>query len=138
MARCPRTDPGRGASLNRSSSAELSSKGLDDNEEPAKTPYIKAKILLKQGGPLVNEGTSSSVGLLVIGGVTSSSSSSSNSMGSAAEPIPLTRGLLSEHLHKRSAIKSTLASKITLSAQTSSSSCVRWTTSSLLASNSWR
>src|ERR1700753_838651 len=73
----------------------------------------KAKILLIQGGPLVNEGTSSSVGLLVIGGVTYSNSSSSSSIGAAAEPIPRTRGLPSEHLHKRSAIESTLASKIT-------------------------
>src|ERR1700753_1440451 len=123
MARCPRTDPGRGAPLNRSSSAELSSKGLDnEDEEPAKCHESKAKILLKQGGPLVNKGTFSSAGLLVIRGVTYSNSSSSNSMGSAAEPIPHTRGLPSEHLHKRSAIKLTLASKITLSARTSSSS----------------
>src|ERR1700753_505243 len=96
----------------------------------------KAKILLKQGGPLVNEGTSSSVGLLVIGGVTYSNSSSSNSMGSAAEPIPHARGLPSSHLHKHSTIESTLASKMTLSAWTSSSSCMRQTTSSRLASNS--
>src|ERR1700753_43088 len=137
MARCPRTDPGRGASLNRSSSAELFSKGLeDDDEEPAIRHESKAKILLKQGGPLVNKGTSSSAGLLVIGGVMYSNSSSSNSMGSVAEPIPLTRGLPSEHLHKRSAIKSTLASKITLSARISSSSCVRRTTSSQLTSSS--
>src|SRR6201990_2022262 len=123
MARCPRTDPGRGASLNRSSSAELSSKGLEDDEEPAKKRHeSKAKILLIQGGPLVNEGASSSVGLLVIGGVTYSNSSSSSSIGAAAELIPRTRGLPSEHLHKRSAIESTLASKITLSARSSSSS----------------
>src|SRR6201995_3406728 len=105
---------------------------------PLKHHESKAKILLIQGGPLVNEGASSSVGLLMIGGVTYSNSSSSNSMGSAAEPIPRTRGLPSEHLHRRSAIELTLASKITLSARTSSSSCVRWTTSSLLASNSWQ
>src|ERR1700753_3630029 len=123
MARCPCTNPGRGAPLNRSSSAELSIKGLDDNdEEPAKRHESKAKILLKQGGPLVNEGTFFSAGLLVIGGVTYSNSSSSNSKGLAAEPIPRTQGLLSEHLHKRSAIESTLSSKITLSAQPSSSS----------------
>src|ERR1700753_3878648 len=122
MARCPCTNPGRGISLNCSSSAELSSKGLDDDEEPAKRHESKAKILLIQGGPLVNEGASSSVGLLVIGGVTYSTPSSSNSMGSAAKPIPRTRGLLSEHLHKHSAIESTLASKITLSARSSSSS----------------
>src|ERR1700753_353334 len=139
MARCPRTNPGRGASLNRSSSAELSIKGLeDDNEEPAKCHESKAKILLKQGGPLVNEGTSSSAGLLVIGGITYSNSSSSNSKGSAAEPIPRTRGLVSEHLHRRSAIESTLASKITLSARSSSSSWESRTTSSRLASSSWR
>src|ERR1700753_1271486 len=136
MVRCPRTDPGRGASLNRSSSAELSNRGLEDDEEPAKRHESKANILLIQGGPLVNEGTSSSVGLLVIGGVTYSTSSSSSSIGAAAEPIPLTRGLPSEHLHKRSAIESTLASKITLSAQSSSSSWESRTTSSLLASSS--
>src|ERR1700753_1344329 len=96
----------------------------------------RPKSLLKQGGPLVNEGTSSSVGLLVIGGVTYSSSSSSNSMGSAAEPTPRTRGLPSEHLHKRSAIESTLASKITLSAQSSSSSWESRTISSPLSSHS--
>src|ERR1700759_5232055 len=84
---------------------------------PLKRHESKAKILLIQGGPLVNEGTSSSVGLLVIGGVTYSNSSSSNSIGAAAEPFPLTRGLPSEHLHKRSAIESTLASKITLGAK---------------------
>src|ERR1700753_1968380 len=98
----------------------------------------KAKILLIQGGPGTNLGTSSSAGLLVIGGVTYSSSSSSNSKGPAAEPIPRTQGLLSSHLHKRSAIESTLASKITLSARTSSSSRESWTTTSLLAPNSWR
>src|ERR1700753_3628308 len=137
MARCPRTDPGRGASLNRSSSAELSNKGLDEDEEPAKYAMSqKAKSLLKQGGPWVSKGTSSPVGLLVIGGVTYSNSSSSSSIGAAAELIPLTRGLPSEHLHKRSAIKSTLASKITLSAQSSSSSWESRTTSSLLASSS--
>src|ERR1700753_742222 len=139
MACCPRTDPGRGAPLNCSSSAELSIKGLDDNnEEPAIRHESKAKILLKQGGPLVNEGTSSSAGLLVIGGVTYSNSLSSNSKGSAAEPIPLTQGLPSEHLHKHSAIESTLASKIALSAWTSSSSRESQTTSSLLVSSSWQ
>src|ERR1700753_1633714 len=123
MACCPCTNPGSGASLNHSSSAELSSKGLeDDDEEPAICHESKAKILLKQGGPLVNEGTSSSTGLLVIGGVTYSNSSSSNSKGSAAEPILCTLGLVSEHLHRCSAIESTLASKMTLSAQTSSNS----------------
>src|ERR1700753_917306 len=81
----------------------------------------KVKIPLIQGGPLVNEGTSSSVGLLVIGGVTYSNSSSSSSIGAAAEPIPLTRGLPSEHLHKRSAIESTLVSRIPLSARSSPS-----------------
>src|ERR1700753_1944669 len=96
----------------------------------------KAKSLLKQGGPLVNEGASSSVGLLVIGGVTYSNSSSSSSIGAAAEPIPRTQGLPSEHLHKRSAIKSTLASKITLSARSSSTSWESRTTSSRLASSS--
>ena len=98
----------------------------------------EAKILLIQGGPLVNEGTSSLAGLLVIGGVTYSNSSSSNSMGSAAEPIPRTRGLPSEHLHKCSAIESTLASKITLLARTSFSSEESQTISSLLVSSSWR
>src|SRR6201990_1933971 len=96
----------------------------------------EAKILLIQGGPLINEGTSSSVGLLVIGGVTYSNSSSSSSIGAAAESIPLTRGLVSEHLHRRSAIESTLASKITLSARSSSSSWESRTTSSLLAPSS--
>src|ERR1700759_3729131 len=105
---------------------------------PLKRHESKAKILLIQGGPWINEGTSSSVGLLVIGGVTYSSSSSSNSIGAAAEPIPLTRGLPSEHLHKCSAIESTLASKITLSARSSSSSWESRTTSSRLTSNSWR
>src|ERR1700753_695697 len=76
----------------------------------------KAKILLIQGEPGTNLETSSSAGLLVIGGVTYSNSSSSNSKGSAAEPIPRTRGLISEHLHRCSAIELTLASKITLSA----------------------
>src|ERR1700753_1066220 len=50
MARCPCTDPGRGASLNHSSSVELSSKGLDDNEEPAKYAMSqKAKIPFEAG-----------------------------------------------------------------------------------------
>src|ERR1700753_4051779 len=124
MARCPRTDPGRGAFLNRSSLPELSNNRLDDNDgEPAKEHHeSKVKILLIQGGPGTNLGTSPSAGLLVIGGVTYSNSLSSNSKGSAAEPIPRTRRLLSEHLHKHSAIELTLASKITLSARTSSSS----------------
>src|ERR1700753_1471943 len=96
----------------------------------------KDKILLIQGGPLVNEGASSSVGLLVIGGVTYSNSSSSSSIGAAAESLPRTRGLASEHLHKRHAIESTLASKMTLSARSSSSSWESRTSSSLLASSS--
>src|ERR1700753_2670264 len=37
MACCPRTNPGRGTSLNRSSSAELSINGLEElDEDPAK------------------------------------------------------------------------------------------------------
>src|SRR6201992_1540124 len=107
MARCPCTDPGRGASLNRSSVAELSINRLEElDEEPAKNhSESKAKILLIQGGPCTNLGTSSSAGLLVISGVTYSGSSSSNSNGTAVKPNPLTQGLPLEHLHKCSAIE---------------------------------
>src|ERR1700753_4051778 len=124
MARCPRTDPGRGAFLNRSSLPELSNNRLDDNDgEPAKEHHeSKVKILLIQGGPGTNLGTSPSAGLLVIGGVTYSNSLSSNSKGSAAEPIPHTRGLVSEHLRTPSTIQAPLASQITLLVRTSSSS----------------
>src|ERR1700753_1039128 len=99
---------------------------------------LEPQICSEPDRPGTNSGTSSSAGLLVIGGVTYSNSLSSNSKGSAAEPIPHTQGLLSEHLHKRSTIESTLASKSTLLARTTSSSCVRRTTSSLLASSSWQ
>src|ERR1700753_1130098 len=97
----------------------------------------KAKFLLIQGGPWINEGTSSA-GLLVNGGVTYSSSSSSNSNGSAADPMPRVQGLLSEHLHRRSDIDSTRASRNTLSALRSSTSCDNQTKtiSSLLTSSS--
>src|SRR6201992_3014234 len=97
----------------------------------------KAKFLLIQGGPWTNEGTSSA-GLLVNGGVTYSNSSSSSSKGSAADPIPRSRGLPSEHLQRRSAIESILASNITLSAFRSSTSWDNLTISSLLASSSCR
>src|ERR1700753_1602507 len=138
MARCPCTDPGRGASPTAPLLRSSPSRDWTTTRNLLIRHESEAKILLKQGGPLVNEGTSSSVGLLVIGGVTYSNSSSSSSMGSTAEPVPRTRGLPSEHLHKCSAIESTLASKITLSARISSSSCVRRTTSSQLASSSWQ
>src|ERR1700753_1189390 len=95
----------------------------------------KAEFLLIQGGPWTNEG-SSSAGLLVIGGVTYSSSSSSNSNGSAADPTPHVRGLVSEHLHRRSAIDSIRASSITLSAFRSSTSRDNLTISSLFALSS--
>src|ERR1700753_3068699 len=97
----------------------------------------KAKFLLIQGGPWTNKGTSSA-GLLVNGGVTYSSSSSSNSNGSAADPTPRVRGLPPEHLQRRSAIESILASNITLSAFRSSTSRDNLTISSLLASSSYR
>src|ERR1700753_2815657 len=118
MARCPCTDPGRGAARSHSSSAELSINGLEElDKDPAKKRHeSKAKILLIQGGPGTNLGSSSSAGLLVIGGVTYSKSSSSNSKGLAADPAPRVRGLPSEHLHRRSDIESTRASRITLSA----------------------
>src|ERR1700753_2375768 len=77
-----------------------------------------------------------SAGLLVNGGVTYSSASSSNSNGSAADLTPRVRGLPSEHLQRRSAIKSILASSITLSALRSSTSRDNLTISSLLASSS--
>src|ERR1700759_2054811 len=97
----------------------------------------KAKFLLIQGGPWINEGTSST-GLFVNGGVTYSSSSSSSSNGSAADPIPRVRGLPSEHLQRRSDIESILASSITLSAFRSSTSRDKRTISSLFASSSCR
>src|SRR6201992_4271541 len=97
----------------------------------------KAKFLLKQGVPWTKEGTSSAR-LLVNGGVTYSSSSSSNSNGSAADPTPRVRGLLSEHLQRRSAIESILAPNITLSAFRSSTSRDNLTISSLLALSSCR
>src|ERR1700753_1329022 len=90
---------------------------------------------LKQGGPWINEGTSSA-GLLVNGGVTYSSSSSSSSNGSVADPTPRVRGLPSEHLQRRSAIESILASSITLSALRSSTSRDNLTISSRFASSS--
>src|ERR1700753_1330020 len=118
MARCPCTDPGRGAARSHSSSAELSINGLEElDKDPAKKRHeSKAKIVLIQGGPGTNLGTSSSARLLVISRVTYSNSSSPSSRGPAAEPIPCTRGLPSEHLHKCSAIESTLTSNNTLSA----------------------
>src|SRR6201995_4303027 len=95
----------------------------------------KAKFLLIQGGPWTNEGTSSAR-LLVNGGVTYSSSSSSSSNGSAADPTPRIRGLPSEHLQRRSAIESILASNITLLALRSSTSRDNLTISSRFASSS--
>src|ERR1700753_3186211 len=96
----------------------------------------KSRFFLKPGGPCTNLGTFSLVRLFVIGGFTYSNSSSSNSKGSAAEPTPHTQGLPSKHLQRCSTIKSTLTSKITLSAQTSSSSLESQTPSSLLVSSS--
>src|SRR6201992_840759 len=97
----------------------------------------KAKFPLIQGGPWTNEGTPS-IGLLVNGGVTYSSSSSSSSNGSAADPTPRVRGLPSEHLQRRSVIKSIRASNITLSAFRSSTSRDKRTISSLFALSSCR
>src|ERR1700753_2001939 len=96
----------------------------------------KAKFLLKQGGPWINDGTSSWAGLFVSGGVTYSNSSSSNSNGSAADPTPRVRGLPSEHLQRRSVMESIRASSITLSAFRSSTTRDNLTISSLLASSS--
>src|ERR1700753_2118765 len=95
----------------------------------------KAKFLLIQGGPWINEG-SSSAGLFGNGGVTCPASSSSSSNGSAADPIPRVRGLPSEHLQRRSVIESILASSITLSALRPSTSRDNLTISSRFASSS--